>query len=294
MLHRWAVVAMGCWCAAALIGCGGAREGGPPRLTGTYRLPDHPDKIAVGPTGRVYYVATGGGMMRGGTGELRVAEADSKPGYPLNLAGGVEIKALVADGLGSLYLGVREGGKDAIWVFDEAWTTGTPEPKAKLKPELPGDLNHLFLGREAGTLFALCGDKYVVKLKNDGSVLATVALPGDSRPEDGGVDREGNLYVRRASGPVVKVKPDGTVDRAWAQSAAAAMDSVRSVAVDSRGLVYVAGSEGDVYLRAFDATGALAFNLATEELTYAPDRLVVTPRDVLYALDGQKVCEFRR
>ena len=77
MLCRWAVVVAGCWCVAALLGCGGAQEGGPPRLTGTYRLPDHPDKIAVGPTGRVYYVATGGGMMRGGAGELRVAEADS-------------------------------------------------------------------------------------------------------------------------------------------------------------------------------------------------------------------------
>lgn len=281
--------------AALLAGCGGSREGGPPRLTGTYRLPEHGEKFAVGAGGRVYYTTSPRrmGMMGGGSNELRLVEANSMPGYPLKLEPGAEIKAVVADGAGSLYLGVREGGKDQLWVFDETWGEKA-EPKAKLKPELPGDLNFLFLGREPGTLFALCGDKFVVKLKTDGTVEKTIELPGDSRPEGGGVDGEGNLYIRRTSGPVVKVKPDGAVDKAWAKSEAAALDSVRAVAVDSAGRIYVAASEGGVYLRAFDANGALLFNIVAEQVKYAPDALLVTPRDVLYGLDAQDVYEFRR
>jgi len=283
-------------CVAILLGCGASREGGPPRIAGSYRLPDSGEKFAVGASGRVFYTTSGRGMgpmMGGGSNELRVVEANSRAGYPLKLEVGVDINAVAADGHGALYLAVREGGKDQIWVFGEDWPGEKPEPRAKLKPELPGDLNNLFPGREAGTLYALCGDKWVVKLKSDGSVLATVTLPGDSRPEDGGVDREGNLYVRRTSGPVVKVKPDGSVDAAWAKSEAAAIDYVRSVAVDSRGRVYISASEGGVYLRAYDPSGALAFNIVAEPLKYAPDRLVVTPNDRLYALDGREVYEFR-
>jgi len=276
-----------------LAGCGGSREAGPPRLSRSYRLPERAERFAVGSGGRVYYTGSSYGPMRGGRNELRVVESNSRAGQALKLDPGVEVKAVMADGLGSLYLGVREVGEDQIWVFPEQWGGEKAEAKAKLKPKLPGDLNHLFLGREPGALFALCGDRWVVTLKTDGTVVKTFELPGDSKPEDGGVDPAGNVYVRRSSGPIVKVKPDGAVDRAWAKSEAAAIDYVRSVAVDSRGVIYVAASEGDVYLRAFDAGGKLAFNIIAEELKYAPDRLVVTPRDALYALDGEKVFEFR-
>ncbi|HUT31999.1 MAG TPA: hypothetical protein VNE39_00850 [Planctomycetota bacterium] len=291
----WVAIA-GSLCALLLVSCGGSGDGGPPRLTRTYQLPEHAEKMAVGAGGRVYYTTPSRGMgpMGGGgsSNEVHLVEANSTPGYPLKLEGGVEVKAVLADGAGSLYVGVREGGKDQLWVFAETWGE-KPEAKAKLKPELPGDLNALFLGREPGTLFALCGDKFVVKLKADGTVEKTIELPGDSRPQDGGVDGAGNLYLRRASGPIVKVKPDGSVDKAWATSEAAALDSVRSVAVDSKGRVYVAASEGGVYLRAFDASGALLFNIVAKQLEYAPDALVVTPRDVLYGLDGRGVYEFR-
>ncbi|MBM4039142.1 MAG: hypothetical protein FJ290_11580 [Planctomycetes bacterium] len=289
---------MGLMC-VLLAGCGGSGDGGPPRLTRTYQLPDHAEKMAIGAGGRVFYTTSprGGmgpmGPMGGGpTNEVKMVEADSTPGYPLKLEGGAEVKAVATDGAGSLYLGVREGGKDELWVFGETWGEKA-EAKAKRKLDLPGDLNALFLGREAGTLFALCGDKFVVKLRGDGTVERTIELPGDSRPESGGVDAEGNLYVRRGSGPIVKVKPDGSVDPAWAKSAAAALDYVRAVAVDSKGRVYVAASEGGVYLRAFDASGALLFNIVAKQLEYAPDALVVTPRDVLYGLDGRNVYEFR-
>ncbi len=295
MVRFGRIVAAGLSCVAAFLGCGGSREGGPPRLTRTYQLPDHGEKFAVGASGRVFYTTSSRGMnpmMGGGSNELRTVAANSRPEYPLKLEGGADIKAVVADGAGSLYLGVRDGGKDQIWVFGETWGE-KPEPKAKLKPELPGDLNGLFLGREPGTLFALCGDKFIVKLKSDGSVEKTITLPGDSRPEDGGIDRDGNLYIRRTSGPIVKVRPDGSLDPAWAKSDAAALDSVRSVAVDSKGRVYVAASEGSVYLRAFDANGSLLFNIVAEQLKYAPDRLLVTPRDTLYTLDARDVCEFQ-
>ena len=293
MVRFRGIVVAGLWCAAMLAGCGGSREGGPPRLTGTYRLPSSGEKMAVGASGKVFFTTASRemGMMGGGSRELHVVEGDSRAGYPLKLAGGADVKAVVADGAGSLYLAVREGGKDHIWVFAETWGE-KPEPKAQFTPELPGDVNNLFLGREPGTLFALCGDKFVVKLKANGKVEKTIELPGDSRPEDGGVDRDGTLYIRRASGPVVKVMPDGSLDKAWAKSEAAALDSPRAVAVDSRGRVYVAASEGGVHLRAFDASGALLFNVVADQLKSAPDRLVVNPRDVLYALEGSEVYEF--
>jgi len=284
-------------CVAVVAGCGGSGEPRVPTLTRSYRLPARGDRVAVGAGGRVYYTVSGGSPMGrpmgGPRNELQLVEANSKPGYPLKLEPGTQIKTVLADDKGLLYVGVREAGKDQLWVFPEQWEGKTPEAKAKLTPELPGDLNGLFLGRESGTLFALCGDKWIVELKTDGTVARTIELPGDSRPEDGGIDAQGNLYVRRTSGPVVKVKPDGTVDRAWAKTEAAAITSVRSVAVDSRGLVYVAASEGDVSLRAFDSSGALVFNILTEELKYAPERILVTPRDVLYAVEGAKVLEFR-
>ncbi len=292
---RWCGLVVAVACVVTLLGCGDSREAGPPRLAGTYRLADYGQKLAVGASGSIFYTASPRGMgpMGGGSSnELRVTDASSRPGYPLKLTPGADIKAVAADGRGALFLAVREGGKDQVWVFGETWGEKA-EPNAKLTPELPGDINGLFLGREPGTLFALCGDKFVVKLKTDGKVERTIELPGDSRPEDGGIDPQGNLYIRRASGPVVKLKPDGTVDREWAKSAAAALDYVRAVAVDSRGRVYIAASEGDVYLRAFDASGTLLFNIVAEQLKYAPDRLVVTPRDVLYALDGREVLEFR-
>lgn len=289
-----AAVAAACvWC-----GCGASREGGPPRLTGSYQLADSAEKLAVGASGRVYYTTSprgGMGMMaRGSSNELRVAEANSRPGYPLRLDPGADIKAVAADGLGSLFLAVREGGKDQVWVFDETWGGDTVEPKAKLTPPLPGDLNNLVLNRQAGTLLALCGDKFVVELKPDGTVARTVELPGTSRPEDAGVDRQGNLYVRCSSGPVVKLKPDGSPDREWAKSAAAALDYVRSMTVDSQDGIYIGASEGDVYLRLFDPSGALVCNIVAEQLKYAPDRLVAARNDAVYALDGRSVLEFRR
>jgi len=281
------------WVAVALLlaGCSGSRDAGPPRLTGSYRLPGRAEKLAVGARGRVYYTVSGYGPGASRN-EVQVCEANSKPGQALRLDYGAEVKAVAADGRGSLYLAVREGGTDQIWVFPEQWGA-EPKPSAKLKPELPGDVNHLFPGQGSGILYALCGERWVVKLKTDGTVVAKVELPGDSRPEDGGTDADGNLYVRRSSGPVVKVKADGTVDREWAKSEAASIDSARSVAVDSRGLVYVAASEGDIYLRAFQRDGTLAFNIVAAELKYAPDRLVVTPDDYLYALDGEKLYVFR-
>lgn len=295
MIRLGCTIVAGLWCTATLVGCGGSRGGGPPRLARTYRLPDHGEKFAVGSGGRVFYTTSSRGMgpmMGGSSGELRVVAANSRPEYPLKLEGGADIKAVAADGAGSIYLGVREGGKDQIWVFGETWGE-KPEARAKLKPDLPGDLNGLFLGRQPGVLFALCGDKFVVKLKPDGSVDKVITLPGDSRPEDGGEDPEGNLYIRRTSGPVVKVRPDGSLDPAWAKSDAATLDYVRAVAVDSKGRVYIAASEGGVYLRAFDSNGTLLFNVVAEQLKYSPDRLAVAPRDVLYALDGRDVYQFQ-
>jgi hypothetical protein len=275
----------------AFAGCSGSREG-PPRLTGSYRLPERGEKFGVGARGTVYYTTSGYGP-RSAKNELKVAEGSGKPGQPLRLDYGAEVKAVVADGRGKLYLGVRDGGDDQIWVFPERWGGDKPEPETKLKPDLPGDLNNLFLGRESDILYALCGDNWIVKLKSDGSVVKTIELPGDDDPEDGGIDAEGNIYLRRSSGPIVKVKPDGTVDGEWAKSEATVIDYVRSVAVDEGGLVYVAASEGDIYLRAYKPDGTLAFNVVAEELEYAPDRIVITPKGYLYALDGDKVYVFR-
>ncbi|MBM4032433.1 MAG: hypothetical protein FJ291_11680 [Planctomycetes bacterium] len=292
-------VGAGLLCVAVLAGCGGSQEAGPPRLAGSYRLPEQSERFAIGARGRVYYTTSSRGMgpmgpMGGGpSNELHVAETSGTPGYPLKLEMGAEVKAVVADGSGALYLGVREGGKDQVWVFEETWGEKA-QPKDKHTPELPGDLNALVLGREPGTLLALCGDKFVVKLTDGGKTAAKpIELPGDSKPEDAALDGAGNIYVRRTSGPIVKVTPDGALDKAWAKSEAAAIDYVRGVAADSRGRVYVAASEGGVYLRAFDANGALLFNIVAEQLKYAPDRLLVTPRDILYALDGREVYEFR-
>ena len=278
--------------ACVVSGCGSSRDAAPPRLTRSVVLPQRAEQFAVGARGAVYHTVASYGA-RGAANELHVLEANGSPGQSVKLDFGVEVKAVASDGRGTLYLGVREGGKDQIWVLPERASGEKAEPKAKLTPELPGDLNGLFMGREPDTLYALCGDNWVVKLKTDGSVVQRVELPGDSRPEDGGVDAQGNLYVRRSSGPVVKVTPDGTVDAAWARSAAATHDYVRSVAVDSRGLVYVSASERDIYLRAYDASGELAFNVVAEPLDSAPDRLVVTADDWLYAQSGQKIYAFR-
>jgi len=294
MAQRWLRAFVGVAAMAAFGGCGTSPEGGAPRLVASYRLPEYADKMAVGTRGRVFYTTTSRGMRGGDRNELKVVEANSRPGYPLKLDFGVEIKAVAADGVGSLFLAVREGGKDQVWVFDETWGEGKVEPKAKLTPDLPADLNNLSLGHERGTLLALCGENFVVKLKADGAIEKTIELPGTSRPEDAAEDASGNIYVRRTSGPVVKVKPDGSVDREWARSAAAAFDYVRGVAVGPGGEVYIAASEGGVYLRAFDAKGELLFNVVDEKLKYAPDKLVVTPRGALYALDGRDVLVFSR
>ena len=279
-------------CVWMLVGCGGAREVRPPRLARSVVLGQRAGQFAAGARGWVYYTV----MSYGGpaaANELHTVEANGSPGAKVRLEPGAEVKAVAADGLGTLYLGVRKDGTTQVWVVAEHAGGETVEPKAKLTPELPGELNGLFLGREPGTLYALCGDNWVVKLRTDGSVVQRVELPGDSRPEDGGVDAAGNLCIRRSGGPVVKVGADGTVDAAWAKSAAATHTSVRSVAVDSRGLVYVSASERDIHLRAYDANGELAFNVTAEPLASAPDRLVVTAADWLYAQVGQQVFVFR-
>jgi len=281
------------WCVAVVagaVGCSSSREVRPPRLARVVRLPGRADKLVVGSRGRLYYTVSAYGPQARAS-EIRVAEANGSPGQSIELAAGVEVKALAADGRGTLYVGVSEGGKAQVWVFPERG--GEAEPKAKLEPELPDELHALLVGRRPGTLVALCGESWVVTLKTDGSVARQVELPGDGKPEGGGAGPQGNVYLRRGSGPVAKVTPEGAVDAGWAKSAAAAHDYVRSVAVDSRGLVYVAASDGEIYLRAYSGEGELAFNVVAEGLTHAPDRLVVTPDDWVYAVQGEKVYVFK-
>ena len=277
---------------AALVGCGSSREAGPPRLTRSVNLPLRMEQFAAGSRGRMFCASSPRRMMGGGQSALQMVEPSGSPGDEMKLATGVEVKAVAADGRGTLYLGVREGGKDQVWVMSEE-TSGEKAMPRKLTYELPGDLRGVFLGREPGILYALYGDNGVAKLRTDGSVLQKVELPGDSRPEQGGVDKEGNVYIRRSSGPVVKIKPDGTIDKEWAKSAAAGHDSVQALAVDSRGIVYIAASDGDIRLRGYDAKGVLAFNVVAEALDRTPEQLALGRDDTLYALLGPKLLVFR-
>jgi len=278
--------------AALAAGCGSSREGGPPRLARAHRLDARAEELTVGSRGTIYYTLSSY-AARGRGKAIYVVDPGGTSSQAIKLDYSVTVKALAADGRGSLYVGLRDAGKDQVWIYPEEASGEKVEPKAKLKPELPGDLNSLVTGREPGILYVLCGDNRVVKLKSDGSIAAKIELPGDSPPRGAGVDQEGNLYVRRSSGPLVKVLPDGKIDQAWARSEAATIDYVSSLAVDSRGIVYMAASEGGIYLRGYHADGTLAFNVVAEPLDSTPDRLVVGATDRLYVLDGHTVYEFR-
>jgi hypothetical protein len=287
--RNWVAVAA----LAALAGCS-SREGGPPRLTGSGKLQAGVERAAVGTGGTLYCTASSRGMMGGDQNVLQIIEPSGSFGDKVKLEPATaEIKAIAANGRGKLYLGVKDGGKDQIWVLPEDARGDKVTPQAKLTPDLPASINGLVVGREGDVLYALCGDNWVVKVKTDGSVAQKIELPGDSRPEEGAVDTAGNLYVRRSSGPVVKIKPDGTLDKAWAQSAAAAQESVQALAVDSRGVVYIAASDGDIRLRGYDASGTLLFNIVEEALDRTPERLLIGRDGRLYALLGQKMLVFR-
>ena len=288
--RKWVVVAA----FAVLAGCSSSREGEPPRLTQSCRLQVGVERATIGSRGTLYCTTSSRGMTSDGQNVLQIIEPSGSLGDKVKLEPtSAEIKAIAADGRGKLYLAVKEGGKDQVWVLPEDARGDKVTPQAKLTPDLPGSLNGLAVDREGDVLYVLCGDNWVVKMKTDGSVAQRIELPGDNRPEEGAVDAAGNLYVRRSSGPVVKIKPDGTMDKEWAKSAAAAHESVQALAVDSRGVVYISASDGDIRLRGYDANGALLFNIVEEALERTPERLLLGRDDRLYALLGQKMLVFR-
>ncbi len=279
---------------AALAGCSSSREGEPPRLAQSGKLQMGVERAALGSRGTLYCTTYSRGSMGEGQNVLQIIDPSGSVGEKVKLEPTTaEIKAIAADGRGTLYLAVKEGGKDQVWVLPEDARGDKVAPQAKLTPDLPGTINGLAAGREGDLLYVFCGDNWVVKMKTDGSVAQRIELPGDSRPEEGAADAAGNLYVRRSSGPVVKITPDGMLDKEWAKSAAAAHESVQALAVDSRGIIYIAATEGDIRLRGYDAKGTLLFNVVDAALDQTPDRLLAGREGRLTAMLGQKILVFR-
>jgi hypothetical protein len=104
---------------AVLAGCS-SQEGGPPRLAGSGRLEVGVERAAVGSRGTLYCTTVSRGMMSDGQNVLQIVEPSGGLGEKVKLEPSTaEIKAIAADGRGKLYLGVKEGGKDQIWVLPE-------------------------------------------------------------------------------------------------------------------------------------------------------------------------------
>ena len=295
----WAIVGLG-----VLAGCGSSREEAPPRLARSYALPQVGLHFAVGQHGAIFYVphpprpsASEPSPEPVATNALAVVDPGGNPGQRIALAAPVVIKAVASDGSGLLYLGVWDGERDQVWVVSEEESGQGVEPRAKLpgRAGLPAGLNSLFLARVDGTLYiyALCGEKWVVQMKTDGTIVRQIELPGDGRLECGGADAEGAMYLLRGSGPIVKLTPDGATDEAWRDSEAALLDAVGALAVDPRGLVYVAASDGDTTLRAFGPDGALRFNILVEQPRQPALELAVGSAGGLYVLTGRHVWLFR-
>lgn len=279
----------------ALAGCGSSSGPGALTLARTYAVKGFANDFAVGARATVYVFRVSardaGRAVRGGD-SIHPLERDGSLGPRLHLGAGVELRSVAADGAGMLYAAVRADAVEQVWALPEG-TSGDVAPAARFAPDLPGEVRDLFFGPDRRVLHALCAGHAIVRMRLDGTVVGQIGLPERLDALEGCMDTQGNLYLRPAAGPVVKLTPDGQPDPHWPASAAAVHPRVFAVAADRRGYVYLSFAEGDVFLRAYDDAGALAFNVTSPQLVRAPKRLATTPGPWLYTLTDARVLAFK-
>lgn len=140
------------------------------------------------------------------------------------------------------------------------------------------------------------GDHQVFKFDNKGELLLTLGVKGESgdddkhfnRPTDIAFAPTGEVYVSDGYGNarVVKFTADGKFIKAWGEhgSGPSEFDTVHSVAVDSKGTVYVSDRENN-RIQIFDADGKYLKEWnhlgATQNIFITPDdeMWIITHRD---------------
>jgi len=283
---RWFMAAV----VACVAGCSSSESPLPPELMDVVDL-DSAALLSVGRQGTLYFTLPkeAGPQSRH---LLVVADPQGESRRALVLDPRAWIRAIAPDGKGSVWVALHLDGRDQVWSFPEAASGKNALPNAKLTPELPARLNGLFCSRDGATLFALCGNRWIVEIGTDGQRVRALELAGRGSPVAGGMDGEGNLYVYRLGVGLVKFGPEGQPDPQWLEGEAAAVQMIRAVAVSEDGLVYVAAKRGTFWLSAYDGRGQLAFNVVDAKLSEMPTNLAMGPKGRLYALVGQRLLIF--
>jgi hypothetical protein len=262
----------------------------PPRLVDVIEL-DNARHLAIGREGTIYFTLP---KEAGPHSEylLVAADADGDSRRAAVLDAGASIRAIAPDGRGAVWVALHLDGADQIWSFPEGVSGKSVRPTCKLSPKLPARLNSLFCQLDGSALFVLCGGRWVVELATDGGVKRMIELPGRGRPVAGGIDSKGSLYIWRLGVGVARLLPDGSRDPAWRKGDVIAVTMPRAMAVSAEGLLYLSAQRGEIVLSAYDAQGALAFNVVAEQLDEPPVRLAAGRRGRLYALVGHRLLVF--
>jgi DNA-binding beta-propeller fold protein YncE len=197
------------------------------------------------------------------------------------------VSATGTDSAGNVYVFHRGKTANPIVVFDgkgkylRSWGRG-----------LFGNPHGLRVDRDNNVWVTDNGDHQVMKFTNEGQLLLTLGIKGKAatddktfnRPTDIAFAANGDFYVSDGYGNsrVVKFSKDGKFLLTWGQKGSRPGDFnlPHSVAVDSKGLVYVSDRENN-RIQIFDANGK--FQRAWTHLG-ATQNIFITPKDEVWVI----------
>jgi DNA-binding beta-propeller fold protein YncE len=197
------------------------------------------------------------------------------------------VSAVATDNEGQVYVFHRGKKADPIVVFDSKGTYLRAWGKGMF-----GNPHGLRVDKENNVWITDNGDHQVMKFTRDGKLLLTLGIKGKAatdektfnRPTDIAFAPSGEFYVSDGYGNsrVVKFSKDGKYLMTWGKkgSGPGEFDTPHSIAVDSKGTVYVSDRENN-RIQIFDANGKFL-----RQFTHlgATQNVFITPKDEMWII----------
>ena len=197
------------------------------------------------------------------------------------------VSAVATDSEGQVYVFHRGKKADPIVVFDSKGTYLRSWGKGMF-----GNPHGLRVDKDNNVWITDNGDHQVMKFTKDGKLLLTLGIKAKAatdektfnRPTDIAFAPSGEFYVSDGYGNsrVVKFSKDGKYLMAWGKkgSGPGEFDTPHSIAVDSKGTVYVSDRENN-RIQIFDADGKFLRQFTNLGAT---QNVFITPKDEMWII----------